>query len=177
MIKRKAALSDITNVFITRSTKPSFSTTKSNDTSTGSNNTDAINPRFRAQSPDTFVEDERFEAAKAQIRRSSAVKAKDKGKANAVVASGRLLTGRTKTVGCGMEKKQLDRNQLHKEHRGVCLPRTCLVPPPRSKKKQCFLASKQHAMPWDVMAQQRAYFSDIDAFKLQEEEVSESELD
>ncbi|KAF5189365.1 hypothetical protein FRX31_021049 [Thalictrum thalictroides] len=178
MLKRNA-LSEITNVSISRrsSTKPSFSTTKSNDTSTGSNNTDAINPRFRSQSPDNFVEDEGFETAKAQIRRSNAVKAKDKGKAIAVVASGRLLAGRTKTLGRDMEKEQLDRNQLHKEHRAVCLPKTCLVPPPISKKKQHFLVSKQHAMPWDVMAQQRAYFSDVDAFKLLEEEVSDSELD
>lgn len=50
------------------------------------------------------------------------------------------------------------------------------------KKKRCGALSdgdgKKHALPQDFIKQQRAYFAEIDAFELSEEEVgSSNELD
>jgi hypothetical protein len=41
--------------------------------------------------------------------------------------------------------------------------------------KQCLLDVSDNALPQDFIKQQREYFAEIDAFKLEEEEVESSE--
>ncbi|XP_062154252.1 uncharacterized protein LOC133862449 [Alnus glutinosa] len=48
----------------------------------------------------------------------------------------------------------------------------CTVPP---KKKQRLLDVSDHGLPQDFIKQQKEYFAEIDAFKLEEEEVESSE--
>ncbi|KAL5712610.1 hypothetical protein ACHQM5_014764 [Ranunculus cassubicifolius] len=163
-VRRGKALANITNLI---TTKPSRSA------STGSNNPDAINPSSRFQFHNSL------DIIGVHWRKPYEVKLKEKRKAVAAESCCGETPRRTKTIiGGEMDKEQRDRTNLNNERSGAHLPRSFKPLLLEGEKSPRSFGSKQHGMSQDFICKQRAYFSEIDAFELPEEEVvSESELE
>ncbi|XP_058110555.1 uncharacterized protein LOC131253540 isoform X3 [Magnolia sinica] len=146
----------------------------SSDTSIGSSNAleqlqqCPTNPEPDSSRASENVEWEDFEQLKIYNRRS--IQGKNKGKAvAAAVPSSCPPARRIRSLG----------NRL-KSHDDVDLSKTLSVPRPKSKKKRRHSMPEDpavHVLSQDFIDKQRAYFAEIDAFELQEEEVSESEME
>ncbi|KAL5709852.1 hypothetical protein ACHQM5_020489 [Ranunculus cassubicifolius] len=56
---------------------------------------------------------------------------------------------------------------------GIILPKTCTDPRPQIKKRR----KSMPALPRGFLEEQRKYFAEVDAYQLEEEIVSESDLE
>ncbi|KAK9159242.1 hypothetical protein Scep_005816 [Stephania cephalantha] len=83
--------------------------------------------------------------------------------------------GRIRNIGDVLITEQGDTTKLKKGRNDAFHFNT--NPHAKNKKKCLFSTPEQHTLPQDFIDKQRAYFAEVDAFELLEEEASENEME
>ncbi|KAK9124683.1 hypothetical protein Sjap_014285 [Stephania japonica] len=131
-------------------------------------------PQKSLDNSDAF-HSENSEALTVYHRRHAVDRSKEKGKQDMdIVPFSCPPAGRIRNIGDVLITERGDATKLKKGRNDAF---HFNMNPRANKKKRLFSTPEQHTLPQDFIDKQRAYFAEVDAFELVEEEASEGEME